>query len=124
MKKITFYPLIVMVGLFAILIIIRWPVFKPTQPDRQEKYGNCVQLNYKVFEEAIKDTCDLRLSKDKLKCSPDLLQKILVDVDSLTFEKVSESSLTFKRERDYIEVPAAMLANMVDLNLFRKTITE
>lgn len=124
LHEIKIYPLIVIIGVAALLFALRLSIFQDTPPAKHDQYGNCVELNREAFGKALKDTCNLKMSKNKLKCNPELIQRILIDVDSSALASISDNSITFENEKEYIKVPAAVIANMVDLNLFKKPTKE
>lgn len=119
-NEIKIYPLIVILGIAIILFVIKTPIFKATPPIAESRRGSTIQLDSKALEEALKDTCDLKLSKNKLSCCPELMTSIMQGVDSHDLEKVTDKSITFKG-KEYIEVPAAVITNMVDLGLINKS---
>lgn len=88
--------------------------------ERAERAVSAISINSEIFEESLCDSCRMQ-SGNKLKCSPALLRKIVANVDSAAFQSISEGSVTFKKDegdKHYIEVPAGVIANMKEQNLF------
>jgi len=115
------YPLLVILCVAAILCAIRLVQLpKPNSTATPtELSDNIVQLNSKLFGESLCDSCTI--SGDKLTCSPSIIKKILANVETTSLKSVSENSITFNlgETKGFIEVPAAVIANMADLKLFK-----
>ena len=116
----TIYHILVIVGLAAVLVAIRMLTTEEGSSSKKESSDNLIQITGKAFGEALCDSC--KWSGNKLTCSPALLSKIMQNVDTTALKGISEHSVTFKKENDYVEVPAILIANMIDLNLFSQPI--
>ena len=117
MKRI--YPLLVILIVAVCFVFIRRPLFKTTTPAPIEQSENLVPLNYKFFEEALCDSCEL--SHNKLTCSPNIIKKICSGVKAASLDSVSNNFIIFHKgeTNDCIYVPAAVIANMSDMGLFQ-----
>lgn len=121
LSEIKVYPLLAILGLAVVLFVIRLPMFKTTPKAPHMRGGSMVQLNVDAFKEAlVDDSCEF--SKNKLTCSPVIMRSILQGVDSVDLEAITENSITFKKaqSKGFVEIPASVLTNMIDVNLFKK----
>lgn len=115
------YPLLVILCVAAILFAIRWVQLpKPdASPTPTEQSPNVVQIDSELFGEALCESCSM--SGNKLTCSPETIKVILAGVETSSLESVSDNSITFNKgeKKGFIEVPAAVIANMADNELFK-----
>ena len=117
----NFYHIIVIILMAVALVAIRMITFKSTPPPQKERNLSVVPFDSKQLKEALCDSC--KLSGSKLTCSPDLIRKIVTGVDSLAMNtiSVSQESITFNKRDGYIEVPATIVVNMIDLGVLNNT---
>ena len=114
------YPVFVILGVAAALIAYKMYSLKKAVPEKKEQSVSVVQIDSRRFEESLCDSCNMS-SGNQLTCSPALISQIIANVDPSAFKNITDNSITFNRDpsdRDYIEVPAAVIASMKDLNLF------
>lgn len=113
------YPIFIILGVAVALMVYKMHTLKKGAPEKKERSVSVVQIESRHFEESLCDSCDM--SGNKLTCSPALIRQIIANVDSTAFKNVTDRTIIFKKnpsDKDYIEVPAAVIANMKDLNLF------
>ena len=119
------YPIFIILGVAVVLTTYKMRTLKKAVPEKKERSESVVQIDSRRFEESLCDSCAMS-SGNKLTCSPVLVRQIIADVDPTAFMNVTENVITFKKnpsdkdysDKDYIEVPATVIANMKDLNLF------
>jgi len=110
------YHILVIIGLAVALVAIKMLTTEKSHTGNKESSDNLIQIASTAFEGTLCDSCEW--SGSKLTCSPELLGKIMQNVDTAALNSVSDRSVTFKKEKGYVEVPAILMANMIDLNLF------
>ena len=110
------YHILVIIGLAVALVAIKMLTAEDSPSGKTESSDNLIQIASTAFEGTLSDSCEW--SGSKLTCSPELLSKIMLNVDTTALKSVSDRSVTFKKEKGYVEVPAILMANMIDLNLF------
>lgn len=110
------YHILVIVGLAAVLVAIRMLTTEEGSSSKKESSDNLIQIDGKALKGALCDSC--KWSDNKLTCSPALLSKIMQNVDTMALKSISDHSVIFQKENGYVEVPAILMANMIDLNLF------
>lgn len=119
MKKISkTYHIIVIISLAIILVSIKLLSYKSTPPSRIESNTNVILIDGKQLQDALCDIC--KLSGNKLTCSADILNKIIQNVDTSTIKEISNDFVVFNKNKGYLEIPATLMANMIDLKLFIK----
>ena len=116
------YPLLVILVLAGFLFAIQKCSKKSDTDEPVGHITSMVQLDGDKFEEALSDSC--KFSSGELTCSPALLRRILQNVDSTALKKITDRSVTFRKEKEFIEVPAAMVSNMIDLGLLETSSNE
>lgn len=114
------YPVFVILGLAVVLMAYKMHTLKKAVPEEKDRSFSVVQIDSRHFEESLCDSCKMS-SGNQLTCTPALISQIIANVDPAAFKDITDKSITFKKnssDNDYIEVPAAVIANMKDLNLF------
>lgn len=114
------YHIIVIICVAAALVAIKMLTYKSTPPAKMESSTNIMLIDGKLMEKALCDSC--RLSGDKLTCSPALLNRIIQNVDQTTLRDVTKKAVVFNKNNGYLEVPAPLMTNLIDLNLFTQPI--
>lgn len=114
------YHIIVIICVAAALVAIKMLTYKSTPPAKMENSTNIMLIDGKLMEKALCDSC--RLSGDKLTCSPALLNRIIQNVDQTTLRDVTKKTVVFNKNDGYLEVPAPLMTNLIDLNLFTQPI--
>lgn len=122
MKKLfqKIYPIFVILGVAAVLTAYKMHTLKKAAPEKKEQTVSVVQIDSKRFEESLCDSCSMS-SGNKLTCSPTLIRQIVANIEPTAFKSVTDNSIIFEKDpsdKDYIKMPAAVIANMKDLNLF------
>lgn len=115
------YHIIVIICVAVALVAIKMLTYKSTPPAKMESSTNIMLIDGKLMEKALCDSC--RLSGNELTCSPVLLNKIIQNVDSSALKNITDRTVVFnKKDRHYLEIPATLMANMIDLKLFTQPI--
>ena len=114
------YHIIVIICMAVALVAIKMLTYKGTPPAKMESSTNIMLIDGKLMEKALCDSC--RLSGDKLTCSPAILNKIIQNVDQTTLKDVTQKAVVFNKNNGYLEVPAPLMANLIDLKLFTQPI--
>ena len=122
MKLKKIYHILVIIGLAAALVAIRVLTTEKGPSGQKESSDNLIQIASTAFEGALCDSCEW--SGSKLSCSPTLLSRIMQNVDTTDLKSISDHSITFNKEKGYVEVPAVLMANMIDLNLFTRPLEQ
>lgn len=122
MKLDKIYHILVIIGLAAALVAIRMLTTEEGPSSKKESSDNLIQIDDKALKDALCDSC--KWSDNKLTCSPALLSKIMQNVDTTELKSISNKSITFKKENGTVEVPAILMANMIDLNLFTQPLEQ
>ncbi len=104
----------------AILIIAFWitqqrPEEKPEVA--QKPATSMVEVNYKVLKDHLSDSCSLHTAT--LKCSEQTMAQLLRGIDSSSVKDINNNSVTFIKNGAYINIPASVMANMIDLQLIK-----
>ena len=107
--------MIAVVGLCFVLFV--WLHGKEEKP-LSSKSEVCLRIDPDEFEKALCDSCDF--SGTKLACSPMIKERITNGLDSVSLSKIeiTDRHIKFSKKNGYIEVPASVIAKMIDENLF------
>lgn len=122
MKLDKIYHILIIIALAVVLIAIKMLTAEDGPSSKKESSDNLIQINDKALDGALCDSC--KWSGSKLTCSPALLSKIMQNVDTADLRNVSDHSITFNKEDGCIEMPAILMANMIDLNLFTQPLEQ
>ena len=128
MKKFfnKFYHIFVIVAVAVVLIGIRKMAVNTSSTKPVKHVASMVKINQDRFEEALCDTCEY--SRGTLTCPEGIIKKIAKvrgedgkekSIDSL--KEVTNESITFYKDGNYIDVPATVLVKMIDAGLFNNT---
>lgn len=108
---------------FMVLLVLFATRQKTTMDEPVEKTISMIEVNYELLRNSLTDSCNL---KDmNLKVSESLINDVLRNVDSTTYEKkgntikIKGNIIKTKGEKKgkYISLPATLLANMIDMEL-------
>ena len=122
MKTTKIYPIIAIAALAAFLVSVKMCTNKNVPSEETGRRTSVIQIDSESLAESLCDSC--RLSGSKLTCSPTLMEKIMQNVDPAALRDVSEQSVTFNKSKGYLEVPATIIANMIDLELLSQPVEQ
>lgn len=74
-----------------------------------------VEIDGDQLKLALSDSCSLKGAT--LKCNPQIMEQLLKGIDSSTVKNINKNSVTFTKNGAYINIPASIIANMIDLHL-------
>lgn len=109
-------------GLIIFPALLIGGYFWITHPKTEEKPNiaykpqtSMVEVDGNQLRLALSDSCSLKGAT--LKCSPKIMKQLLKGVDSTAVKKINNNSITFTKNGSYINIPASIIANMIDLHL-------
>ena len=83
----------------------------------QKPVTSMVEVDYNMLKDHLSDSCSLRGAT--LKCSEQTMAQLLRGIDSSSVKDIDNNSVTFVKNGAYINIPAGVMANMIDLQLIK-----
>ena len=83
----------------------------------QKPITSMVEVDYKELKDHLSDSCSLRGAT--LKCNEQTMAQLLQGIDSSVVKDINNNSVTFVKNGAYINIPASVMANMIDLQLIK-----
>lgn len=112
------YHIIVIICVAAALVAIKMLTYKSTPPAKMESSTNIILVDGRQVENALCESC--KLSGNKLTSGPEIINEIMKDVDPAALKDITNKSIVFYKKDGYLEIPATLIANMIELKLFAK----